>query len=136
VTAATDYLAVDTDVASLFWKGRLPAHLNRFFYSHILLVTPVTIGEALKGAYEGGWSRGRLSELLVYYERMFGLLSWHAAIPMAYGRLAGLGRRRGITIGENDVWIAAWCLAHQIPLLTMNLRHFEPLRPFGLDLVP
>jgi len=77
-----------------------------------------------------------LFDLLIYYEQVFGLLEWHAAIPMAYGMLAGLGRRRGITVGDNDLWIASWCLAFQLPLVTMNRRHFEPLERFGLTIAP
>jgi len=127
-------LVVDTDVASLIYNGRLPAHVDQFFYRYVLLVTPVTFGEAVKGAYQGGWTRGELFDLLQYYESMFELLPWHEATPMVYGMLAGLARRRGITVGDNDGWISAWCLAHQVPLLTMNRRDFEPLEPFGLTL--
>ena len=129
-------LVVDTDVASLLRSGRLPAHLYRIARDHFLLITPITLGEALKGAYKAGWSRGRLFDLLIYYERVFSLLMWDSAIPTAYGMIAGLNLRRGITVGDNDIWISAWCLAHQIPLMSMNRRHFEPLRRFGLELVP
>jgi predicted nucleic acid-binding protein len=69
-----------------------------------------------------------------YYERAFELLPWHTAIPYSYGMLSGLTRRCGVTVGDNDCWIAAWCEAYRLPLVTMNRRHFEPLLDYGLEL--
>jgi tRNA(fMet)-specific endonuclease VapC len=30
----------------------------------------------------------------------------------------------GLHIGDNDVWIAATALAHGLPLVSLNARHF------------
>ena len=38
-------------------------------------------------------------------------------------------------VGENDMWIAATALAHRMPVVTNNLKHFEPMSErlgFGL----
>jgi predicted nucleic acid-binding protein len=63
-------------------------------------------------------------------------LLWHTAIPYSYGMLSGLTRRRGVTVGDNDCWIAAWRVAYRLALVTMNRRHFEPLLDYGLELEP
>jgi predicted nucleic acid-binding protein len=47
------------------------------------------------------------------------------------GRSAAAGR----ILGDNDCWIAACCVSHDLPLLTRNRKHFEPLEPLGLDLL-
>jgi tRNA(fMet)-specific endonuclease VapC len=33
--------------------------------------------------------------------------------------------KRGITIGDNDILIAAYCLKHNLILITNNTKHFE-----------
>ena len=38
-------------------------------------------------------------------------------------------------VGDNDMWIAATAMAHELPIITNNLRHFEPMSDrlgFGL----
>lgn len=42
-------------------------------------------------------------------------------------------KRDGNLIGLNDIWIAATCLEHGLPLLTRNVREFE--RVPGLEIL-
>jgi predicted nucleic acid-binding protein len=129
------YLVVDTDVASLMWRDALPGRFDRRLLGHTPVVTFVTIGEAIEGAYRGGWSRQRLTGLREFYAHTFGLVRWDDAIPDCYGRLMGLAATAGRIMGDNDCWIAACCVTHDLPLLTRNRKHFEPLEPLGLDLL-
>lgn len=39
--------------------------------------------------------------------------------------------RRGLPIGDNDVWIAATALVYRLPLVSRNARHFD--RVLGLS---
>jgi len=41
----------------------------------------------------------------------------------------------GNLIGDNDIIIGACCINNDIPLLTLNKKHFERLKKFGLRVV-
>ena len=46
-------------------------------------------------------------------------------VAITFGALMRSMRARGTSIGENDAWIAAIALVHQLPLLTRNVREFS-----------
>ncbi len=53
--------------------------------------------------------------------------AWH------FGRSFAHLRANGTLIGTNDLWIAATALAHQMPVVTRNTRHYR--RVPGLEVV-
>lgn len=128
-------VVVDTDIASLIWRDALPGELDRKLLGQISLITFVTLGEALTGAHSGGWDLRRSSGLRAFYEHAFTLLEWDDAIPYTYARLRGQAARNGHAVPANDCWIAACCVSHDLPLMTRNRKHVEPLEPLGLDLL-
>jgi predicted nucleic acid-binding protein len=95
-------LVVDTDVASLIWCNALADELERQLLGQVSLITFVTLGEALAGAYSGGWDRRRSSGLRAFYEHAFRLLEWDDAIPYTYARLRGQAASSGRTVPAND----------------------------------
>ena len=50
-----------------------------------------------------------------------------------YGRIYRHLSDNGLLIGANDLWIAATALAHGLPLVTRNDRHFR--RVAGLHVI-
>jgi predicted nucleic acid-binding protein len=62
-------------------------------------------------------------------------VTWAFAIPYTYARLRGQAAVSGHTVPANDCWIAACCVSHDLPLLTRDRKHFEPLEPLGLQLL-
>ncbi len=53
------------------------------------------------------------------------LLDVDEASALVYGRLARELRARGTLIGTNDLWVAATCVSHDVPLVTANVAHFR-----------
>jgi tRNA(fMet)-specific endonuclease VapC len=41
--------------------------------------------------------------------------------------------KRGITIGDNDILIAAYCLKHNLILITNNTKHFENIEGLATE---
>jgi tRNA(fMet)-specific endonuclease VapC len=92
-----------------------------------ICVTPITIFEF-----------GKRKLPLVVNED---ILKEHITIPLEY-RESILALeifkdlvKKGDLIGDNDILIGAICIVNNIPLLTLNKKHFEKLKKFGLRLV-
>ena len=54
----------------------------------------------------------------------FRILGWTLEVSWRYGQLYRYLSDQGLLIGTNDLWIAATALAHCVPLVTANDRHF------------
>jgi predicted nucleic acid-binding protein len=52
------------------------------------------------------------------------LIEGDADVATVYGDLAAAYARRGRPRPENDAWIAACCLVHDLPLMTLNIKDF------------
>lgn len=49
-----------------------------------------------------------------------------------YATITGQLRKHNQLIGTNDLWIAAAALAHDIPLVTGNVTHFQRIPGLGV----
>ena len=92
----------------------------------------ITLGELLYGARR----LGDRSELLVErIERLLvpnlTVLPFDTNAARAYGILRATLERQGTPIGDADMRIASIALAHNVAVVTGNVRHFE--RVPGLD---
>jgi len=128
-----EYLVLDTDAASHLQRGDLRQDLRVLIAGKVVCVTFVTVGEFYKGAYSRGWSSRRIAELERWLRSVV-VLPYDVEVSRHWGRLSAESRRRGQTIPANDAWIAACCLSHAVPLMTLNRRHFSGVD--GLALVP
>ncbi len=117
-------VVLDTDVASLIIKGRLPVTLATKLIGRQSAITFVTLGELTKWSVMRNWGAPRRAEL----ER------WMAArrpVPVSddvarkWGEISGYADKRGRPRPVNDTWIAACCLAFDLPLATMNVSDFQ-----------
>lgn len=117
------YVVLDTDVASLSFRGRLPPRLSTALVGRSTAVTFVTVGEMTKWAELRSWgltNRQKLDHWLSGQVR----LSYDDVVAQNWGHLAAAAQRRGRVTPANDTWIAACCLADGLPLATLNFKDY------------
>ena len=104
-----------------------PAHA--FLDSHpdaSLHITFTIAGELAAGPRLGDRERWhRLVEPFVVLESS-------PEVAWRYGRLYRYLRANGLSIGTNDLWIAATALANDMPVVTCNQRHFRRVPELGV----
>ena len=80
------------------------------------------------GEYRFGLMRSRhrvaLEELLDRLEEESDILYPNRATAVAYAEVRHRLRQAGTPLPENDVWIAALALQHELPVLTRD-RHYD-----------
>lgn len=117
-------VVLDTDVASLLIKQRLPATLLRQIVGAQPAITFITLGELTRWATLRQWGGPRRAELT----------DWLAARPTVpytdeiariWGEISAHPTRRGRPRPQNDTWIAACSLDYDLPLATLNVKDFR-----------
>ena len=114
-------LALDTSVAIAVLAGEADSLLSPDL-GPFLLPVPV-VGELRYGALNSRRSAQNLAEVDSLVGRCL-VLDVTAATAEVYARLRLQLRERGKPIPENDLWIAAICLEHQVPLASSD-SHFD-----------
>ena len=114
-------VALDTSVAIAVLAGQAVSFLSQSV-QEFLLPVPV-IGELRYGALNSRRSTENLAEV----ERLVAqcrVLDITTATADVYARLRLGLKEKGKPIPENDLWIAAVCVEHQVPLVTLD-AHFD-----------
>lgn len=131
---------LDTSVISAFAPGRpaLSSEIADFFIqnSDKLFLSAVTIQEIQKGAMKlrldsnnkskkatalSGW----LDSLIEQFDEK--ILPVNSAVARVAGVIEATASAKGRNPGFADVLIASTAKAHDLVLLTANMKHFEPL---------
>jgi tRNA(fMet)-specific endonuclease VapC len=131
-----DRALLDTDTFSEILKARnqrVVQHATA--YRHLFgcyTVSAVTITEMVKGFQK----RGREDRIqgLVASLAMEEVLPLDSDAAVAAGRIYGELEKSGQTIGRADPLIAGIALAHDLVLVTGNMRHFERIVALGFPL--
>lgn len=115
-------LCLDTSALIAYLKGRDPgaAAVERAVKDYTCHVTAITVYELLFGVARAQKQIGE--------EALLGVMSVAPFDDAAARRAARLHAdliSRNEDIGVKDVLIAAICLEHSLPLLTLNERHFS-----------
>ena len=120
------------DSSILIQHARVRDKQNSVFARSLQVYNPslsvITVYELEFGAY----CAGRASDL-EDLRTSFRILPLTEQIAKAAARLDASLIRQNTQIGIKDTFIAATCLEHGMPLLSINLRHFD--RVPGLQLI-
>jgi predicted nucleic acid-binding protein len=119
-----DPVILDTDVASLLHRRKLAAPLATRLIGREPLITFVTLGKLTKWAEIRDWGAHRRGELAGWLSGI-PVLPGDEAVAENWGKLSAAAARRGRPRPVNDMWIAACCLAHEVPLATLNLKDYQ-----------
>lgn len=128
-------VVLDTDVASRSFKGLLPPRLAAQLAGRQPLLTFVTVGELTQWTKLRHWgprNRGMLDTWLADKPVLPGARS----IAVIWGELSARATQRGRPRPVNDTWVAACCLAYELPLATLNIKDFADFAEHdGLTLI-
>lgn len=115
-------VALDTiaAIAVLNEKNRTKGRFTRWF--QVFLPLPV-VGELLFGALNSQRSEANLTHLHQLFQRT-SILEMGYKTATVYANIRRKLKQKGRPIPENDVWIAASCLEHNLPLITEDV-HFK-----------
>lgn len=91
-----------------------------------IAVPVIVLGEYRYGIRQSR-ERRRYEEWLTESMRGYRVLDVDEATADAYATLRSELRRAGTPIPSNDVWIAALCRQHSLPILSRD-RHFDLVR--------
>lgn len=89
-------------------------------------ISVVTMGEFMEGLLPHQSAAGR-----AFMER-FRVFPVDQPVALAYAGISRAMRAAGERIGDNDLWIAATALAHDLPLVTRDIGHFRRIEPLRL----
>jgi predicted nucleic acid-binding protein len=117
------FIVVDTDVASTILRERLTDPLRSRLSGHSLCITFVTLGELMKWRVLRDWGPRRLASFESWRHQVV-LLPFDEAVAITWGELQANAHLRGRPRPQNDTWIAACCLANNLPLATFNTKDF------------
>jgi predicted nucleic acid-binding protein len=116
-------VVLDTDVASLIHKHKLPDSLAVRLVGRRPVLTFVTLGELTKWIQIRQWGIRSRQEFADWLSP-FVVLPGDDVVAVTWGRLSAAAHQRGRPRPMNDMWIAACCLTHDLPLATSNVKDY------------
>ncbi|MEL6535672.1 MAG: type II toxin-antitoxin system VapC family toxin [Bacteroidota bacterium] len=119
-------VVLDTDTVSLFFRKNMGVVKNietHLLHHGYIYLSVITVYEVLNGLY---WrdNKRNLNSFKAFVAANRVLSIEQETVEIAARNFADL-RKRGITIGHNDVMIAACALQHNLELVTRNTKHFQ-----------
>ena len=95
-------------------------------------VSVISVAELWEGVYS---SRDPARSQAMLKEFLSGvvILGIDEEICQSFGQLRGAHRRKGQSVADFDLLIAATALQHRLTLLTNNLKHFEGIEGLAVE---
>jgi predicted nucleic acid-binding protein len=90
----------------------------------ILVISFMTYAELIRWALEANWGKNR-QDRLEQYVRNYVIYPFDRALCIKWAEITDECRRKGITLGCADGWIAATAMQINIPLITNNAKDYQ-----------
>ena len=121
-------------MASAIQKRRTPAWVAQAILGREVWLTFIAVGELAK------WAEVRAGAPPPDADSTTGsrdapIIPYDLKVARTWGVLAAAAQRRGRPRPQNDMWVAACCIRHRLPLVTLNQKDFVDFRQDGLELV-
>jgi tRNA(fMet)-specific endonuclease VapC len=117
----TGSVLLDTTIVVDHLRAKSPALVERFKQTTTLYLPVTALGELLYGAYKSAFKAKGLKQIDDFIQ-LCAILGPDRRTADYYGQInAELGRK---LIPQNDIWIAAISLEHNLPLATRD-QHFS-----------
>ncbi|MGQ4891736.1 MAG: type II toxin-antitoxin system VapC family toxin [Candidatus Njordarchaeia archaeon] len=125
-------VVIDTDVLILLEKRRKTEELINLYETYI---TFITLYEYIRGLRKKGKTKKELSLIDKYLKRIFEVI-WptNKTVLISSDVWSDLSDK-GKILDDRDLLIGALCIEKNLPLWTLNRKHFERLSSYGLKLV-
>ena len=122
-------IALDTDVSIKFLNGDTNIEAVLLKYSDICLPA-IVVGELVFGALNSKHAEQNLARhrKLIHSTKVLAITEVTAN---TYAKIRLALKKKGKPIPENDLWTAATCIEHKLPLLSSD-GHFEYIDQLNL----
>jgi len=117
-----DRIALDTNIVSDLLKG-IKETLDIVNKYDVLFVPAIVLGESQFGILNAP-NESLLAEKFLPVLSRVSILEVDSLVADAYAQNRLQLKKAGRPIPENDIWIAACCLANNVPILTRD-QHFN-----------
>ena len=115
-------MILDTNGLSALAEGE--SHLEPILRKATQIAVPVIVLGEYRYGIQQSRERQRYERWLVEYLAKFRVLNVDEQTTTSYAAVRGELKRAGTPIPSNDVWIAALCRQHSLPVLSRD-RHFD-----------
>ena len=115
-------MILDTNGLSALAEGEL--RLEPILRKATQIAVPVIVLGEYRYGIQQSRERQRYEHWLVEYLPNFRVLNVDEQTTISYAAVRGELKRAGTPIPSNDVWIAALCRQHSLPVLSRD-RHFD-----------
>ena len=123
------YLLDTNIIIALF--ARDPIVEGRLAEADSVYVPAIVIGELFYGSYKSTRVEENLSRIEAFATQS-AVLNCDQSTARPYGRIKDELRRKGKPVPENDIWIAALSVQHDLRLITRD-AHFSEMGELALE---
>jgi tRNA(fMet)-specific endonuclease VapC len=124
-------LLIDTNIVIASFKGQ-QSILNRLAAATEIYVSTISVGELIYGALKSANQTGNLDRIQQWFATAV-VLPCDTDTARCYSGIKHELQQKGRPIPDNDLWIAASAIQHNLLLLTCD-RHFAEISQLRVEI--